>query len=84
MITFKHISTEDRENYEKILKSAPERGCEYTFPNLYVWGRQTMAEVSGCVVFFSQFNRRTVYPFPIGDGDIKAALDAVIHDSRAR
>ena len=84
MINFKHISTEDRENYEKILKSAPERGCEYTFPNLYVWGRQTMAQVSGCVVFFSQFNRRTVYPFPIGDGDIKAALDAVIHDSRAR
>ncbi len=84
MIPFKHIFTEDRESYEKILKSSPERGCEYSFPNLYMWGRQTMAQVHGCTVFFSQFNRRSVYPFPIGDGDIKAALDAIIHDSKAR
>ncbi len=84
MISFKHITAEDRESYEKVLKTSPERGCEYSFANLYMWGRQTTAQVGGCTVFFSQFNRRSVYPFPIGDGDVKAAVDAVIHDARER
>ncbi|MBQ6789435.1 MAG: DUF2156 domain-containing protein [Clostridia bacterium] len=84
MIRFEHVSMKDRAHYEDILKSSPERGCEYSFPNLYMWGRQTMAEVAGCTVLFSQFNRRSVYPFPIGDGDVKAALDAVIHDAKVR
>ena len=84
MIKFEHVSTEGRAHYEEVLRSSPERGCEYSFPNLYMWGRQTTAEVAGCTVFFSQFNRRSVYPFPIGDGDLKAALDAVIHDAQMR
>ncbi len=84
MIEFRHITLDDRESYEKLLKRSSERGCEYSFPNLYMWGRQTMAEVAGCTVFFSQFNRRSVYPFPIGDGDLKTALDAVIHDAEIR
>ena len=32
--------------------------------------------MDGQLVLFSQFNRRTVYPFPVGSGDIKAALEA--------
>jgi len=40
--------------------------------------------VGGCLTFFSQFDRRSVYPFPIGSGDLKPVLDAIIHDARAR
>jgi len=35
-------------------------------------------------VMFSQFNRRTVYPFPVGTGDVKPVLDAIITDARER
>ncbi len=84
MIDFKHISIDDKENYQKLLDVTGERGCEYSFANLYLWGRQTMAEADGNIVFFSQFNRRSVYPFPIGNGDRRSAIDAVIHDSKMR
>lgn len=84
MIFFRRFTPEDKEYYEKILFASDERGCEYSFANLYLWGRQTFAEIGGCIVFFSQFNRRTVYPFPIGNGDKKAALDAIINDAAER
>ena len=77
MIDFKRITLEDMELHRKYMSGEEERGCEYSFANLYLWGRQTMAEVDGCLVFFSQFSRRSVYPFPVGNGDKKAAVDAL-------
>ncbi len=84
MIDFKRITLEDMELHGKYMADEAERGCEYSFANLYLWGRQTMAEVNGCLVFFSQFNRKSVYPFPIGDGDRKEAVEALILDARER
>ncbi len=84
MIDFKRLRLEDRPNYAPILENAGERGCEYSFANLYLWGRQSAAMAEGCMVLFSQFNRKTVYPFPIGPGDKKAALDAILHDAKVR
>ena len=36
------------------------------------------------MVLFSQFNRKSVYPFPVGQGDKRAVLDAVIADAQTR
>ena len=36
------------------------------------------------MVFFSQYNRKSVYLFPVGSGDKKPALDAIIEDAKAR
>ena len=47
-------------------------------------GRQKFALIEGCAVIFSQFDRKTVYPFPVGPGDKKAAVDAIIADAAAR
>ncbi|MBQ8622066.1 MAG: DUF2156 domain-containing protein [Oscillospiraceae bacterium] len=84
MIEFKRLDLSNKAHYDSYLMHCGERGCEYTFTNLFLWGRQKAAFVAGCMVFQSQFDRRCVYPFPIGDGDLGAALDAVIHDARAR
>ena len=43
-----------------------------------------MAFLRGCVAYFSHFYGRTVYPYPIGDGDKRAVLEAIIADSRER
>lgn len=83
-IDFTPITPGDKADYERYLVGEGERGCEIDFANLYLWGRQSFARVGGCVLVFSQFDRRSVYPYPIGNGDIKAALDAIIADSRAR
>ncbi|MBO4980116.1 MAG: DUF2156 domain-containing protein [Clostridia bacterium] len=83
-IEFKHFTLEDKARYEAYLAAETGRGCEFSFANLYLWGRQSFAEVHGHIVLFSQFNRRSVYPYPLGAGDKKAALDAIIADAEAR
>lgn len=84
MIDFKPIKPEDKEIYEKFLMADGERGCECSFANLYMWGRQKLAYVGNQAVVFAQFNRRSVYPYPIGAGDKKEALDAIVKDAEER
>ena len=84
MIAFHRASIEDKAQYEKYLLSAPERGCEYSFANKFLWGRQEIAFIHGCVAFFSHFYGKTVYSYPIGDGDKRGVLEAMIADSRER
>ena len=83
-IPFRAITPEDRAEYEAHLAVAGVRGCEFSFANLYLWGRQSIAFLHGHALFFSQFNRRSVYPYPVGEGDKKAALQAIINDAVAR
>ena len=84
MIDFKPITMADQAPYMEKLLACDERGCEFSFVNLYLWGRQKLAFVHDHALLFSQFNRRTVYPFPVGSGDKKAAIDAIIEDSQKR
>ncbi len=84
MINFNRITLDKKEEYEKYLFDGNERGCEYSFANLYMWGRQSAALVCDHLVLFSQYNRRSVYPFPVGNGDKKEAIDAIIEDSKER
>lgn len=84
MIAFKSLELPQRPLFEQILQAGGERGCEYSFVNLYLWGRQKAALVDGQLAFFSQFNRRSVYLFPAGRGDKKPVLDAIIQDAKDR
>lgn len=84
MIDFKPIRPEDKAHYQALLLASGERGCEFSFANLYLWGRQKLAFLHGHALLFSQFNRRTVYPFPVGGGDKKPVIDAIIDDAAQR
>ena len=84
MINFEPLRLSQRGEYNKLLFRGRERGCEYSFANLYLWGRQRGSIMGDHFVLFSQFNRRTVYPFPVGTGDVKPVLDAIITDARER
>lgn len=84
MINFKSITLEEKKLYESYLSDGKERGCEYSFTNLFLWGRQKGTVLHNHIVLFSQFNRRSVYPFPVGSGDKKQVLDAIIADSKER
>ena len=84
MIMFQRMALEHKHQYDQYLLNAPERGCEYSFANLYLWGRQHIAFLHGCAAFFSHFYGRSVYPFPIGPGDKKAVIEAYIHDAHKR
>ncbi len=84
MIPFKRLSLAEKENYESILFRVPERSCEYSFANLFLWGRQQVAFLHGCAAFFSHFEGRSVYPYPIGPGDRKAVVEEILLDARER
>ena len=84
MIDFQRVRPAQMEAYNAILLSSPPRGCEYSFANLYLWGRQQVAFLHGCAAFFSHFNGKTLYPYPIGSGDRRAVLEEIIQDSRER
>ena len=84
MIQFERLVPERKAELDRYLMTCGQRGCEYSFVNLYLWGRQTAAVLNGYLVLFSHFNGHSVYPFPVGRGDIRPVLDAVIADSRER
>ncbi len=84
MIDFQRITLSHKELFNTMLPDGIQRGCDFSFTNLYLWGRQSFALVCDHIVLFSQFSRRSVYPYPIGTGDKKPVLDAIIADAHAR
>lgn len=84
MISFSRLDPSRKAEYDRYLLTCGQRGCEYSFVNLYLWGRQTAAFLDDFLVFFSHFNGHSVYPYPIGQGDIRPVLDTIIADSRER
>lgn len=84
MIDFHRLSLNEKSAYEELLMACPPRSCEYSFANLYFWGLQKIAFVSGCAVFFSHFRGRSVYPYPIGTGNRREAVELVLKDAGER
>ena len=83
MIDFQRITPAMREQMLPYLMK-DHKSCEYSFANLCIWGRQHAAFLDGFWVFFSQFDRKAVYPFPVGEGEILPVLNAIIQDARQR
>ena len=84
MISFSRLQLSQKAQYDNILFACPPRSCEYSFDNLYLWGRQEAAFFPGGIAFFSHFYGKSVYPYPIGTGDRRAIVEAVIQDAQAR
>lgn len=83
MLDFQRFTPSMRAEFEEYLLPLG-KSCEYAFTNLYLWGRQRATFVEGFLVLFSHFDRRAVYPFPAGQGDVRPALEAIIQDARER
>lgn len=84
MICFQHPDPALEEEYRQCLQHRQSYGCEYSYANLNLWGRQRIALLGGFALIFSQYDRSTIYPFPVGQGDLKAALDTIIADAQQR
>ena len=84
MLDFQRPQLSQKEEYDRILFACPPRGCEYSFANLYLWGMQQLVFTRGCAAFFSHFNGRSVYPYPIGPGDRRGVIEDILLDARQR
>ena len=69
MIDFQRLNPAQKEQYNEILFACGERGCEYSFANMFLWGHQKVAFLHGCILYFSHYYGKSVYPYPIGNGD---------------
>lgn len=84
MIPFHKLKLSTKSEYDALLFSEPTRGCEYSFANQFLWGRQQAAFLHGCVSLFAHFYGRSVYPFPIGSGDKRAVIEEILRDAKER
>ena len=84
MIHFKRLMPEDRSNYQTLLFLDGTRGCEYSFANINMWGRQRIAFLHDRAILFSQYDRVSLYPYPVGTADVRPALEAIITDASKR
>lgn len=84
MLTFEKPTLQNRPEWEKYLRYSQWKGCEYNFVNLYLWGRQKAAVLEDFLVFFSQFDRKSVYLYPSGQGDIQKPIEAILDHAQRR
>ena len=84
MISFKRLDLSRRQEVFDWFNQAGRLGCEYSFVNLFLWGRQHAAFVEGYLVVFSHFFGHSMYLFPSGHGPMKPVLEALQADARER
>lgn len=87
MIDFKEISLRDRQWVEPILFEMGTRSCEMTFVVLYTWRRAygiRIAQMDGFVLGQMNGPHGTAYIYPMGSGDVKAAVEEMEQDAAER
>lgn len=87
MIEFKSPVLEDMGWVQELLAMGDERGCEYNFSTLYLWNHAFHAEIARVDGFFTErlsAPNGSHYLFPVGRGNLKGAIEALIEDSRER
>lgn len=84
MIDFRPVSVNDKDLYNKFKDFTKDRGCECTFANLILWGEQSIAVYDNILLRFSYYQGHYSFAFPIGDGDKKSAVKAIMEDAKER
>ncbi len=87
MIDFKTPELSDRPWVDELFFAKNNRGCEYSFTNLFCWKNayhQEVARVNDYVVQRLSGSIGVSYPFPVGRGALKPVLDAIADDARER
>lgn len=84
-IEFRHPTLEDKGWVTELYQKSGCRGSECSFVNMYLWGRGygEIARLDGFVVQFIKYGGVKYYAYPAGDGDLRAALEALAEDARS-
>lgn len=85
MITFKTVELTDRDWINERLKKAQYRSCDFSFVNNFIWRHSyhiEFADVNGFYCLKSGNPKSPQYTFPIGEGDIKPVIEALMEDAK--
>ena len=79
MLEFKTIDITDKQRYVHYRKTDPTNGSEGVFATMFIWDEYYKLEVAeNGEFFFIRFNiagKKPSYFFPIGNGDLKKAIN---------
>lgn len=86
MLSFKRITIDDKRELLDVLYSSPDRGCEHTFGNLFIWGgvyRTEYAKTSGYYIIRHE-DEDHAFLFPVAEKnddyvELKAAVDEMLN-----
>ena len=86
MIDFHDITVRDQRWIEPILHAANKPGADSTFTSMLFWTNYygQVGRVGDFVTQYLHWEGRNIYLFPAGQGDLRAAVDAVLDDSLRR
>lgn len=78
---FHKLTMEDKEWLSQAFREDERKACEFSFANNYLWGEVYQVQVAkccGCALVRYEEDGEIFYAFPCGNGDKKAALEAMI------
>lgn len=84
IINFAPVTLSDKELYNSYMLSSEDIGCENSFANIFLWGDQKIAYLCGHVLRLARFGNFEFYSYPIGNGDKKEVIDALMVDASRR
>lgn len=85
MISFKDIELKDKDLITSYTMKSPRRNCDLSFSNLCSWRflyNTQYAILDSFLILKFWAEDKLVYMMPIGNGDLKKVLDAMIEDSK--
>lgn len=85
MLEFRSPTLDDKGWVNSLLASSGERGCEYTFGNIFIWQDIYGDKIARFGDYFIAVNDKVerYFSFPVGSGDLKKAIEAMFEYSRA-
>lgn len=80
MLEFGKVELSDKPRVEEYLRKSNFRGCEYTFGNIFLWGKHYNTEIcfSDALCFEKTGSGSdTMFIYPYGDGNTKTAVELI-------
>lgn len=84
MLNFKTPDLKDKEWVSKCFSYAHSMNCDYTFGNIYLWRaayKTFVAHYDDFVICRWGSKDKIMYSLPIGEGDFREAVRAIISDA---
>ena len=89
MLSFQPITIANKEKIQAFFSKSTFRNCDFSFSNIFSWGHlyntTFIAEENHFLyIRFQVLGERPGYLFPLGDGDLKTALECILDDAKKR
>lgn len=78
MIEFKNLELSDKAWINACAAAEDSRSADFSFANMYMWDesfRQLVAEIGGRVAAKPKYRSHPFFAFPVGSGDLRAAVE---------